>query len=112
MHKLLKAFSILLAVFVLVSSLTACYESAQVLLLGVVAPRDGATVTEQSVVVNGTVNKSATVTVNGTVVPVKKLQFSTSVTLAEGQNIINVEAQSGKETVTKILTVTYTPTGK
>jgi len=49
------------------------------------------------------------VKINDVVVPVKGGKFSTDFKLTEGSNVINVVATSGKETVTKTVTVTYNP---
>jgi uncharacterized protein YfaP (DUF2135 family) len=49
------------------------------------------------------------VKINGVVVPIKGGKFSTDFNLTEGSNVINVVATSGKETVTKTVTVTYNP---
>ena len=115
MGKLFKLLGILLVISLLVLSLAACYESSMTLVLTVDTPQDGATVTENPVTVSGTLNKTATVKINDVVVPVKGGKFSTSVTLTEGQNVINVVAAarmsstSGEETVSKAVTVTYIP---
>ena len=111
MGKRLKLLSILVLISLLALSLAAgCYESVQTLIVTVDAPQDGATVTASPVIVTGSVTKTATVKVNDVVVPVKGLRFSTSVTLTEGTNVINIVATSGEETVSKTVTVTYTPT--
>ena len=81
------------------------------LALTLTAPVDGATVTESEVTVRGTVSSAkATVTVNDIGGFVSKTgSFSRKVPLTEGENTINIVATKGKETVTRILTIVYSP---
>ena len=72
-------------------------------------PQDKATVSASPVTVSGTVTKTSEVKINGVVVHVKGGKFSTDFKLTEGANVINVVATSGKETVTKTVTITYNP---
>jgi len=110
---MVKLLGILLVISLLALSLAACkpWESAMHLIMTVDTPQDGTTVTASPVTVSGTLTKSATVKINDDVVPVKGNKFSASVTLTEGQNVINVVATSvdPSETVSKTVTVTYTP---
>jgi uncharacterized protein YfaP (DUF2135 family) len=80
-----------------------------ILAMMVDTPQDKATVSESSVTVSGTVNKTAEVKINDIVVPIKGGKFSTDFKLTEGSNVINVVATSGKETVNKTVTITYNP---
>jgi len=109
MGKLSKLLGILLVISLLALSLAGCYESVVALRVTVDTPQDGATVTTSPVTVSGTLNKHATVKINDVLLPSKVNEFSTSVTLTEGTNVINIVAISGKETVSKTVTVTYTP---
>ena len=111
MGKLFKLPGILFVISLLAMSLAGCYESAMTLVLTVDTPQDGAAVTASPVTVSGTLNKHATVKINDVVVPVKGNKFSTSVTLTEGNNVINIVATSvdPSETVSKTVTVTYAP---
>jgi hypothetical protein len=111
MGKLFKLLGILLVISLLALPIAACkpWESAMTLIMTVDTPQDGTTVSASPVIVNGTVNKTAAVKINDMVVPVKSGKFSTSVMLTEGNNVINVVATSGKETVSKTVAVTYNP---
>jgi len=80
-----------------------------ILILTVDTPQDKTTVSASPVTVSGTVTKTAEVKINGVVVPVKGGKFSTDFKLTEAAMSINVVATSGKETVTKTVTVTYNP---
>jgi uncharacterized protein YfaP (DUF2135 family) len=80
-----------------------------ILILTVDTPQDKATVSASPVTVSGTVTKTAEVKINDVAVPVKGGKFSTDFKLTEGSNVIKVVATSGKETVTKTVTVTYNP---
>ena len=104
-----KLLGILIVISILVLPITACWESAMTLMMTVDTPQDGSTVSASPVTVSGTVNKTAKVKINEVVVPIKGGKFSTDFKLTEGSNVINVVATSGKETVTKTVTVTYTP---
>jgi hypothetical protein len=89
--------------------MTACLEGSMILILTVDTPQDKATVSASTVTVSGTVTKTAEVKVNDVGVPVKGGKFSTEIKLTEGTNVINVVAKSGKETETKTVTITYSP---
>ena len=109
MNNLSKLLGISLLISLLALPITACWEGSMILVLTVDTPQDKTTVSESSVTVSGTVTKTAEVKINGVVVPVKGGKFSTDFKLTEGSNVINVVATSGKETVTKTVTVTYNP---
>jgi hypothetical protein len=51
----------------------------------------------------------AKVAVNGADVPVKDKKFSSSVTLNEGANVLNIAASSGGAGLKESVTVTYKP---
>jgi len=93
---------------------------AKELTLDVWEPKEGATVTESQVEVRGYVsNYKAMVWVNDKIAAIKKQTrgtgiFSTTITLIEGENVIEVTAAQGKEgkwknVVGKTVTITYTP---
>ena len=107
MGNLLKLLGILIVVSLLALSISACMDSAMILVMTVDTPQDGTTITASPVTVSGTVTKTAEVKINDVVVPVKGGKFSTDFKLTEGSNVINVVATSGKDTVTKKVTVTY-----
>jgi len=111
MSNLFKLLGISLVISLLALPIAACkpWESALTLIMTVDAPQDGTTVSASSVIVNGTVNKTAAVKINDMVVPIKGGKFSTSFMLTEGNNVINVVATSGKETLRKTVTITYKP---
>ena len=111
MGKLSKFLGILFVISLFALPLSACrpWESAMTLIMTIEIPQDGVTVTASPSTVSGTVNKSATVKINDVLVPVKSSKFSMNITLTEGTNVINVVATSGKETVSKTVTVTYIP---
>ena len=100
---------ILIVTLVLTLSIAACWESAMTLIMTVDIPQDGTTVGSSSVIVSGTVNKSAKVKINDMVVPIKGGKFSTDIKLTEGRNVINVVGTSGEDKVTKTVTITYNP---
>ncbi len=116
MGKRFKLLGILFVISLLALSLSACtcrpWESGMNLIITVNAPQDGATVTTSPVTVSGTLSKLATVKINDVLLPGKVSEFSTSVTLTEGTNAINIVATSvdPDQTVSKTVTVTYTPT--
>lgn len=109
MGKMLKLSSILVVISLLALPLAACMGQATILIVRIDTPQDGITVTASPVTVSGTSNMAATVKINDVLLPGKVTKFSTSVTLTEGENVINVVATAGKQKVTKTLTVTYTP---
>jgi hypothetical protein len=118
-----KLLGILLIFSVLAVPLVGCVEG---LTLTISEPKDGAILTESHVTVSGTVSDpKATVTINGAEVEVessglevppslplvKPFTFSAEVELTPGENTITVVATLGEETITKTVTVTYTPSG-
>jgi len=109
MGNLLKLLGILLVVSLLALSISACMDSAMILVMTVDTPQDGTTITASPVTVSGTVSKTAEVKINDVVVPIKGGKFSTDFKLTEGSNVINVVATSGKDTVTKKVTIVYNP---
>ncbi len=121
MCKKFRLLGILLIISLLAVPLAGCDEG---LTLTISEPKDGAILTESHVTVSGTVSDpKATVTVNGAEVEVeggslevppslprvKPFTFSTEVELTAGDNAITVVATLGEETITKTVTVTYTP---
>ena len=92
-------------------TITAIYAPLPALSLEITSPEDGATLTESPVAVSGTVpDPEATITVNDVGVEVAEDgTFSADVELTEGENTINIVATLGEETLTKTVTVTYTP---
>jgi hypothetical protein len=111
MANLFKLLSILLVISVLTLPIAACkpWETAMTLIMTIDTPKDGTTIGASSVIVSGTVNKTAEVKINDVVVPINGGKFSTDFKLTEGSNVINVVATSGKDTVKKTLTITYNP---
>jgi hypothetical protein len=108
-NNLSKLLGISLLIFLLALPITACWEGSMILILTVDTPQDKTTVSASPVTVSGTVNKTAEVKINDVVVPIKGGKFSTDFKLTEGSNVINVVATSGKDTVTKTVTITYNP---
>jgi hypothetical protein len=111
MNNLFKLLGISIVIFLLALPITACkpWESAMTLIMTVDTPQDRTTVNTSPVIVSGTVNKTAEVKINDVVVPIKGDKFSTDFKLGEGNNVIEVVATSGKETVRKTVTITYNP---
>jgi hypothetical protein len=109
MNNLSKLLGISLLISLLALSITACWEGSMILILTVDTPQDKTTVSASPVTVSGTVSKTTEVKINDVVVPVKNGKFSTDFKLTEGSNVINVVATSGKDTVTKTVTITYNP---
>jgi len=109
MNNRFKLLGISLVVFLLALSISACMDSAMILVMTVDTPQDGTTITASPVTVSGTVSKTAEVKINDVVVPIKGGKFSTDFKLTEGSNVINVVATSGKDTVTKKVTIVYNP---
>ena len=101
---------ILIIILLLTLPIAACWERAITLDMTVDTPQDGTTVASSSITVSGSVTKSAKVKINDVEVPIKARKFSTDLKLSEGNNVINVVATSGEETIVKRLTITYTPT--
>jgi len=104
--KILILMTALITIPLLVLSLAGCTEA-----LTVHAPLDGYTLKTSPVIVRGTVsNPKATVKVNDVTVQVDDQgDFSTTIEPLEGKNIITITAIRGDKTVTKTVTVTYTP---
>ena len=109
MNSLSKLLRISLLIALLALAITACMEGSMILILTVDTPQDNATVSTPTVTVSGTVTKTAEVKINDVVVPSKGNKFSTDIKLTEGVNVIDVVATSGKDTVTKTVTITYNP---
>ena len=109
MNNLIKLVGILFVLSLLALSISACMDSATVLMITVDTPQDKATVDASPVTVSGTVNKKAEVKINDLAATIKDGKFSTDVKLTEGSNVIKVVATTGKETVEKTVTVTYNP---
>jgi nitrogen fixation protein FixH len=116
MDKLFKLLGILFVLFLLALPLTGCTDDAMTLVLKVDTPQDGTTVNTSTVTVNGRVagieSGGATVRINGADVPVKDRKFSTNVTLAEGKNVINIDANAGQAKLNEKVNVTYAPAKK
>ena len=99
MNTLLKSLTILFVLSLLALPLTGCdeppWESGMTLNLKVDTPKDGTTITTPTVTVSGRVlgtqTEGAKLTINNAAVPIKEKKYSTSVTLTEGANVINVE---------------------
>jgi hypothetical protein len=115
---LLKLIGILVMLSLLALPLTGCdsppWEGGMVLVLKVDTPRNGTTVTTSTVTVSGRVvgtqSAAAKVRINKADVSVKDGKFSTSVTLTEGINVINIAATaSGGVEESEKVTVTYVP---
>jgi len=115
MGNFFKLLGILLVVSLLASPLTGCdnppWEAGMTLSLKVDTPKDGTTVTTPTVTVSGRVlgsqSEGAKLTINNAAVPIKEKKYSTSVTLTEGANVINVVATSGGVALNEKVTVTY-----
>jgi hypothetical protein len=110
-NNLSKLLGISLVISLLALQIAACkpWEAGYILGVTVDTPQDGTTVGSSPVTISGTVNKTAEVKINDVVVPIKGGKFSTDIKLTEGSNVINVVATSGKDTVTKKVTITYNP---
>jgi hypothetical protein len=117
MFSLSKLVGVLFVLSLWVLPLTGCdnppWESGMALTLKIETPRDGTTVSTPTVTVSGRVNgtqsAAAKVRINGADVPVKDGRFSTSVTLMEGTNVVNVITEGGGANLNKNVTVTYVP---
>jgi len=112
MNNLFKLVRISLVISLLVLATSACMDRATVFTLTIDTPEDKATVTASPVTVSGTANKKAEVKINDVVVPIKDGKFSTDIQLTEGDNVIDVVATSGKDTITKKVRVIYNPSKK
>lgn len=115
MGKLFKLLGILFVLSLLALPLIGCspWESGLTLSLKVDTPQDGITVTTSTITVSGrvvgTLSAGATVKINNTDVPTNDGKFSTSVTLTEGTNVIDVVAISGMAKPSQRVTVIYVP---
>jgi Glucodextranase, domain B len=117
MANLFKFLGTLFVLSLLALPLTGCdsppWDSGMTLSLKVDTPRDGTTVSTSTVTVGGHVigseRAAAKVRINDAEVPVKDDKFSTSVTLTEGTNAINIVATSGMAAPSQKVTVTYVP---
>lgn len=115
MHNILKSICVLFVLSLLAFPLVGCdnppWESGMVLILKVDTPKDGATVNTSTLTVNGRVSGSesagARVKINNADVPVKDGKFSTTVTLTEGQNVLNFVATGGQANLEEKRIVTY-----
>jgi hypothetical protein len=118
MNTIFKLLAICLIGLFLLLSVSGCdnppWDSGMPLVLKVDSPDDGATSTVSTITiagrVTGTQSAGAKVKVNDMEVPVRDGKFSTSVTLIEGANVINVSASSGAAALQEQVTVTYRPT--
>lgn len=110
--KLDGTLSICFLILLLIVPVAGCGGSKPPLTMTVSQPTDGATVTQSSVRVLGTVSDpKATVTINGvTAAMTPKGTFGIDVALTQGENTINIIATRGGERVTKTLKVTFTST--
>lgn len=107
----------LFLLFLVALSVTGCdsapWESGMVLSVKVDTPKDGTTVTASPVTVSGRVigteRKSAKVKVNDADVPLNEGKFSTSVTLKEGKNAIQIIGSAGGASPSETVNVTYAP---
>jgi len=76
-------------------------------------PRDDATVTTPTITVSGRVtgtqSATAKVRINGTDVPLKDGKYSASVTLTEGENVLNIVADAGGANLSEKVKVSYVP---
>jgi len=114
-NNLFKLLGILFVLSLLALPLTGCdnppWESGMTLVLKVDTPRDGTSVNTSSVTVSGRVlgtqSAAAKVTISNANVPVKDGKYSTSITLTEGTNVINVVATSSGVELKEKVTVTY-----
>lgn len=118
MNTIFKWIGTLLPLLLLAIHLSGCdtppWESGLALSLKVQTPQNAATVNTSTVTVSGRVtgtqSANASVTINGTSVPLKDGKFSTDVTLTEGKNVIKVAATGGGASLKEEVTVTYAPT--
>ena len=109
MGKLAKLICALLIGSLLAIQMVGCVKG---LTLTVWEPNDGDILTSSPIYVKGKVSDpKAKVTVNNAYgfKHAKTGEFQVTVTLTEGDNIIEVVAKKGKKEVTKPLTVTYQP---
>jgi uncharacterized protein YfaP (DUF2135 family) len=117
MGNISKSLGILFVLSLLALPLTGCdeppWEAGMTLSLKVDAPKNGTTVNTSTVTVSGRVlgtqSQDAKLTINGAAVPIKEKKYSTSVTLTEGANVINVAVTAAAGTMKEQVTVTYAP---
>ena len=118
MDNLFKLLGICVVFSLLALPLTGCdnppWEAGMTLSLKVDTPKNGTTVTTSTVTVSGRVlgtqSEGAKLTINNAAVPIKEKKYSTSVTLTEGNNVINIAATtSGGVKQDEKVTVTYAP---
>jgi hypothetical protein len=109
MHNLSKLIGISLIISLFALAISACTDSAMVLVVTLDTPQDKATVSTPTITVSGTVSKMAELKINDMITPIKNGKFSTDLKLTEGTNTIKVVATSGKDTETKSITITYNP---
>ena len=110
--RLLLVMVLIITLLTLSLPLSGCKRAE--LFLSVTTPSNGDTFTEPTIVVKGRVWNGNAVWVNDTTVELKKGNYSTEVTLAEGENEIKVVAAQGKpgkwsNTLESVLAVTYIP---
>lgn len=110
MSQVFKLLGVILIIFVLVLPVVGCAQEFRVFFC---EPRNGATVTEPQITIEGKVTDAkAIVMVNGTPASVtSKGIVSVEVTLTEGENTLEAVATRGKKVTTKTITVTYSPSG-
>jgi len=109
---ILRIISAMACLSLISSALVAC---ASPLTMTVTSPADGATLTGSSgsVKVTGTVSDTnAVVRVNGIFADHAYGSFSQTIQLTSGTNVVTIVATAGKSTVTKQVTVTYSPPAK
>ena len=117
MGTVFKLLGILFVLSLLALPLTGCdeppWEAGMTLSLKVDAPKNGTTVNTSTVTVSGRVlgtqSQDAKLTINNAAVPIKEKKYSTSVTLTEGANVINVAVTAAAGTMKEQVTVTYAP---
>jgi hypothetical protein len=109
MNNVSKLVGISVVISLLALSVSACMDRAMILVVTVDTPQDKTTVSASPVTVSGTVSKKAEVKINDVLVPIKGGKFSTDFKLTEGTNVINVVVTSGKDTINKTVTITYSP---
>ena len=118
MDNFLRLTGILFLVSLMALPLAGCdnppWDSGMVLSLKVDTPKNGATIETSTVTVSGRVlgsqKETAKVKINDTDVSVQGGKYSSSVTLAEGKNVINVGASSsGGVNLVEKVSVTYSP---
>jgi len=117
MGTLFKLLGIFFVLSLLALPLAGCdeppWEAGMTLSLKVDTPKNGTTVNTSTVTVSGRVlgtqSQDAKLTINGAAVPIKEKKYSTSITLTEGANVINVDVTAAAGTMKEQVTVTYAP---